>query len=159
MSDNGKILKVENIDENINNKIKSLKFKNPKMLILTSDEIKLDCFEGENIEIGDRLLDIRIFDENKELRIWRDNIDEDYFYRVINDEEDSRDVMEEKHLLDIDTKKSHNKVVVTTGGGKYNAFTKFNNLKYIHIKNYLNYYESGQVYVQDWRICYIGGEN
>lgn len=108
-----------------------------------------------------RLLDIRIFNTGKELRMFRGDIGRDFQGRSIDDGERAPSIEEyfdEEQYLDIDSKRSgelfaKEQKVLATGGGSYPLpIAGFENAK-IRIRNYLGYYEeTGQAYVKDWRL-------
>lgn len=104
-----------------------------------------------------KVLDIRLFDKNKEHRLFRTGIGEKEFYqRSIDDQgvyADQREYYDEEQFLDIDeTKECEGSYVRTTGGGKYKL--PLNNTKNakIRIRYYVGKYEStGQARIMDWR--------
>ncbi len=108
------------------------------------------------------LLDIRIFNSAKELRMFRGDVGRDFRGRMAEDTEaalEEQDYFDEEQYLDIDGKCSEelfgqNHMVQATGGGRYSLpLPGFENAK-IRIRNYLGYYEeSGQAYVKDWRLA------
>ena len=108
-----------------------------------------------------KLLDIRIFNEEKELRMFRGDIGRKFLGRILEDKKDSLDEAEcfdEEQYLDIDAKRSESLFfkegkVKATGGGCYHLpLKRFENAK-IKVRNYLGYYEeTGQAYVKDWRL-------
>lgn len=112
-------------------------------------------------EKEEKLLDVRVYDSKREVRIFRSDIGRAFRGRSLNDEKetpDEQDYFDEEQYLDIDDKASEKLFVSegkvqTTGGGKYHLpLPGFRNAK-IQIRNYLGYYEeSGQAYVKDWRI-------
>lgn len=112
-------------------------------------------------EKEEKLLDIRIFNEKKELRMFRGNIGREFFGRMLEDEKENLDETEyfdEEQYLDIDVKRSaglfcREGKVKATGGGCYRLpLAGFEDAK-VELRNYLGYYEeTGQAYVKDWRL-------
>lgn len=108
-----------------------------------------------------KLLDIRIFNEGKELRMFRGNIGREFLGRMREDDGESMDEAEcfdEEQYLDIDTVQSEKLFsgegkVKATGGGCYRLpLSGYKEVK-VKIRNYLGYYEeTGQAYVKDWRL-------
>ncbi len=109
----------------------------------------------------EKLLDIRLFNREKELRMFRGNIGGTFLGRVLEDEPglfDEAVYFDEEQYLDIDTKRSETLFagegkVRATGGGIYRLpLKRFENAK-VKVRNYLGYYENtGQAYVKDWRL-------
>lgn len=109
-----------------------------------------------------KLLDIRIFNEKKELRMFRGDIGRAFSGRLLEDDgevlEASSEYYDEEQYLDIDSKRSaglfaREGKVRATGGGCYRLpLSGFENAK-VRLRNYLGYYEkTGQAYVKDWRL-------
>lgn len=130
---------------------------------------KLLC--SEKLEDTKYLLEVRIFDENSEALFTRSSINEDFSFRLIDDDYfreslageaddflknfDNR-VTDDVQYLDIDEKKSIGKNYVSTGGGEY--ILPIENARKIHIRNYIDYDENGIAYFSDFRILKITGE-
>ena len=122
---------------------------------LESDERKL--FQEKERKI----LDMRIYNKEREVRIFRSDIGRTFRGRSLNDEKDVpdfQDYFDEDQFLDIDDKRSKELFaqqgkVRATGGGEYRLpLSDFKDAK-LRIRNYLGYYEeSGQAYVKDWRL-------
>ncbi len=108
-----------------------------------------------------KLLDIRIYNSKREVRIFRSDIGRKFQGRSLNDEKEvlnHQDYFDEEQFLDIDDIRSKELFaregkVQATGGGRYPLpLPDFRNAK-LRIRNYLGYYEkSGQAYVKDWRL-------
>lgn len=118
-----------------------------------------------NIE---KLLDVRIFNEIEEYRLYRDYCgNDDYNYVHVSDEEMKKDkqtdVYDDEQYLDIDLKRTTEKLqadgyVLATGGGKYKfPIAIYGDMK-IKIRNYVSYDENGQAYIKAWRLVGFGGE-
>ena len=105
----------------------------------------------------DKALEIRVFNENIEYKLFRASIDRDFSERTLGDSE-AENYYDEIQYLDIDTTKkiSEDGIVTTTGGGKYKF--PFDNSKKtdgarVKIRYYLGQYEeTGQARIEDWRV-------
>lgn len=108
-----------------------------------------------------KLLDIRIFNKEKEVRMFRGDIGRKLQGRSIDDGKaipDRLEYFDEEQYLDIDDKRSEEvfakeKKVFATGGDCYFLpLPGFVDAK-VKLRNYLGYYEeTGQVYIRDWRL-------
>lgn len=126
-----------------------------------------DQYDVEGINMN-HLLEIRVFNEKEETRIWRNSITEDFKIRTI-DGTDTRDTIYEKQFLDIDSRKTNsNKVdngmitVVSTGGGTYKLPAElYDDNAMLILKNYIKYTEEGIAKIVDYRVVGIekGGAN
>lgn len=109
----------------------------------------------------EKLLDIRIFNKEKELRMFRGDIGRKFRGRMLEDTEavlHGQEFFDEEQYLDIDDRRSaglfaREQKVQATGGGCYDLpLSGFADAK-VKIRDYLGYYEeSGQAYVKDWRL-------
>lgn len=102
-----------------------------------------------------RILEVRVFNKDKEYKLVRPDISENFYFRD-SDSLKEKDSFFEKQYLDIDTilsEKLPGKTVVTTGGGKYYLpIESISNAK-IDIEYFVDCDEkSGQAKVCDWRI-------
>lgn len=112
-------------------------------------------------EKEEKFLDVRIYSQEREVRIFRSDIGRMFQGRSLNDQKEEaefQDYFDEEQFLDIDDTRSEELFdregkVQATGGGKYRLpLPDFRNAKLL-IRNYLGYYEeSGQAYVKDWRL-------
>lgn len=103
-----------------------------------------------------RILEVRIFNFERELKLIRADISSDFYYRdSIDLDKQELDSYVEKQYLDIDTtkKKDSQGRVTATGGGKFFLPLEKIDDAYLELKIYLSKYEnSGQVRVCDWRL-------
>lgn len=125
-----------------------------------------DCFEVMKYPLektekllaeswSERLLDVRIFDSEKEYRLFRGDVGKSFSETILDDS--LGDYFDDEQYLDIDIKRSaetyaENKKVKATGGGSYTLpLTEFQNAK-LKIRNYLGYDERGHAYVKAIRL-------
>ena len=107
------------------------------------------------------MLELRVFDANREIKIFRSDIsvDSKISMRVIDDNNSEYDDhYDENQFLDIDTTNISDSEgmwnVHATGGGKYYLPKSVGNIKEIVLKvrHYISRYpSSGKAYVSDWR--------
>ena len=143
------------------------------VMAMMTDELLLgNCKEEpviqKLIEKSGKVLEIRIFGENGEHRLFRSDIgqrDPEFYERTILDtgaQKDGRDCFDQDQYLDIDETKGHKDgYVQTTGGGRYYLpLGNIHNAR-IRIRYYLEKYaDTGHARVADWRIVKLieGGE-
>ena len=125
-----------------------------------------DCFEVMEYPLektekflaeswNDRLLDVRIFDSEKEYRLFRGDVGRPFSETILDDS--LGDFFDDEQYLDIDTKRSagtfaENKKVKATGGGSYTLpLDYFQGVK-LKLRNYLGYDERGHAYVKAIRV-------
>lgn len=108
-----------------------------------------------------KLLDVRVFNEKKEIRMFRGDIGRKLQGRVQDDEKEAADTIDffdEEQYLDIDSVRSKELFrikgkVAATGGGCYRLPLEGYADAKIKIRNYLEYYKpTGQAYIKDWRL-------
>ena len=121
---------------------------------------------GTELDADSRhLIELRIFDENSELKISRLNIGAEFNWRYIDDSEfisklkDEPDkflgdfknrVYDEAHYLDIDSNYTHGCCYTATGGGEFTLPVE--NAEKVRIRNYFDYDENGILIISDFRI-------
>lgn len=112
----------------------------------------------------ENLLSLRVFNEDKEARLSRADIGQEFALRVRDDREpvdDRGSCFDEWQLLDVDTKRSHGTTFVTTGGGVYEFPLAGLQRPAVRIRYYVmsntGEGESGLSYISDWR-CVTFGE-
>jgi len=127
-----------------------------------TDEYILDYWpemKGSSL-IGkeDKILEIRLFGKDAELRASRSDISECFTVRIIDDADNPADSFLTEQFLDIDTDRSKSSFsdggfVYATGGGKYFLpFDDMNDCKLI-VKNYFRKdQDTGKALVYDWRL-------
>ncbi|MBQ9443439.1 MAG: hypothetical protein IJU43_03975 [Lachnospiraceae bacterium] len=105
-------------------------------------------------EKDDKILEIHVFNKDREERLIRTDISKDFKYRQAVDLD--KDFIDEYHLIDIDTKKiesSSSANVLTTGGGEFNLPLNVKEGARLKIRYYLDRYETtGHVKLADWRM-------
>ena len=99
--------------------------KDSYIIAALTDEFIVDRYPLEKYSLDgkeDKILEIRVFNENEEYKLFRTDIGKtDFYYRHICDEVETRDYFDEVQYLDIDTSIGADSGIVTsTGGGKYN---------------------------------------
>ena len=128
-----------------------------------------DFANGINCSDPEKILELRCFDENGELRIFRSNVDADFQAREIIDgnqpelktlseQSDKFEIVsndgylesyDENHYLDIASVSSDG-IVTATGGGKY--FLPEPNAKLLTVRYYIKYDNNGIARKCDWRL-------
>lgn len=115
----------------------------------------------ENIENKkNKVLEIRVFNQEQELKLFRTDIGQVFHKRTINDTNLSKDdYIEEQQYLDIDTKRSaalfkEEHKVRATGGGVYHLPPQIKQIEDVRLK--VRYYfqkdeETGVASIRDWR--------
>lgn len=117
------------------------------------------CDVQKKIEDTKHLLEVRVFNENAELKIMRSTIDRMFSWRYIDDTKLTKDdYIEEYQYLDIDTNKSSGCEYTATGGGKYHL--PVSDAEKVVIRNYISYDDQGIAQITDFRIVrFTGKEN
>lgn len=122
-----------------------------------TDEYIIDRWPLSNSSFDDkedRLLEIRIFNREKELKLIRADILSEFIFRD-SSELVGLDYYEESQYLDINTKlgKNNQGQVTANGGGKYYLPVDYIDDTCIVIGYYISKYEkSGQARICDWRL-------
>lgn len=131
-----------------------------------TDRYLLGIWPADAAKIAEnKLLEIRVFNETKEVKAFRSDISKEFSIRLVDDAvaglqngRDYSDYMDESQYLDIDTKRSakcfpESHEVVTTGGGRYYLPADSMNDTKVIVRTYFDRYaETGQARVFDWRI-------
>ena len=107
--------------------------------------------------VEQKLLDMRVFNEKIEYRLFRTDAGKEFKFCLLSDEK--REFFDDFHYLDIDDKRSEETfkkdgTVWATGGGYYGLpLEDYHNAKVI-VRNYVGYDEdTGQAYVKAWRLA------
>lgn len=111
---------------------------------------KFECSPQGRISDEEHLLELRIFTDEKELKIMRPTMDDEFSYRLIDDTLGEYEFIDEKHYLDIDTKKSNGTEYTATGGGKYTL--PLEDAERVLIRNYISYDKQGLAQITDFRV-------
>ena len=154
------------------------------MIVALTDTFQIYKWDGEEIPAipEEKMLEIRVFDIDKELKLFRSDIGKELKGWIIRDKEkepggkivserSSLDTgtdyskiydgqFDENQYLDIDLSKgARDGIVTATGGGKYRVpLSKLENAL-LKIRYYLGREEeSGQARIADWRmVCFMEG--
>ena len=125
-----------------------------------TDKFDIGIWNKNVIENTNKLLELRVFDKDKEWKLFRSDIGKDFSYRFQGEEDNKGegvDYFDEVQLLDIDITKSSKgkKMMCTTAGGKYNLPTDISDLDRaaIRVRHYFGVdNESGQAFIRDYRL-------
>lgn len=125
-----------------------------------TDKFDIGIWNKGIIKNVNKLLELRVFDKNKEWKLFRSDIGKDFIYRCQNEDntkEEGVDYFDEVQLLDIDTSRSNKApgVMYTTAGGSYNLPKNIADLDRaaIRIRHYFGVdNESGQAFIRDYRL-------
>ncbi|EFU76501.1 type III-D CRISPR-associated protein Csx19 [Lachnoanaerobaculum saburreum] len=124
-----------------------------------TDGYKALKLSAKDIDISEnKLLEIRIFNEDEERRLFRLDLQDEFCYYVINDAnlKPEIDYFDQQQILDIDTtKKLEGNCVRSTGGGVYtipkSVFGDDLGKAAIIIRHYFGVTPIGQAYIKDFR--------
>ena len=112
----------------------------------------------------DKILEIRIFNEEEERKLFRGDIGRSFHERRISDSDLKEEYYDESQLLDIDKKRSEESFsktgrVRTIGGGSYYLPLPTMEEARVLVRYYLSRYEdSGQARISDWRLVKFQNE-
>lgn len=103
-------------------------------------------------DLNKKLLELRIFNKQQEMKAFRSDVSKEFLFREKTDV-DADDYFDEWQYLDIDsTKEVSGQKVTATGGGVYKLPLGSKVDAKICIRYYLGRYsETGQAIIQDWR--------
>ena len=130
-----------------------------------TDKFDVGVWNKEIIKNVNKLLELRVFDKNKEWKLFRSDIGKDFSYRCQkedNTKEEGADYFDEVQLLDIDTKrpsKDDSRKMCTMAGGEYNLPKYIDDLDRaaIIVRHYFGVdNESGQAFIRDYRLVDFG---
>lgn len=125
-----------------------------------TDKFDVGIWNKDIIKNVNKLLELRVFDKNKEWKLFRSDIGKDFSYRFQGEDdnkEEGVDYFDEIQLLDIDTSRQSKDpgVMHTTAGGSYNLPKDIPDLDRaaIRIRHYFGVdSESGQAFIRDYRL-------
>lgn len=125
-----------------------------------TDKFDIGIWNKNVIENTNKLLELCVFDKDKEWKLFRSDIGKDFSYRFQGEEDnkgEGLDYFDEVQLLDIDITKSSKgkKMMCTTAGGKYNLPKDISDLDRaaIRVRHYFGVdNESGQAFIRDYRL-------
>jgi len=125
---------------------------------ISGGEYKNDCFNPKITDIG-HLLELRIFNDEKEFKAVRTQIGKAFKWRIAHEKDVEKDLYDyETQLLDIDSTKicekkfdGINMTFTAAGGGEYiiPAQPDFDSVELV---NYIKYDEYGNMQFVDFRI-------
>ena len=149
--------------------------KNVYSIIIWSDAFKVMTFSEflDKVTTDDKVLDVRVFNDVRELRIFRDYKD-NKFNNIVeisdkeNDDTENGAVFDrnkkrcfsydDEQFIDYDVKRSHTEGMrKATGGGEYAFPIEIKEKTKLIIRNYVDYDEQGQAYIKAWRV--VGFKN
>lgn len=110
---------------------------------------------NEILEKQGRLLEVRVFNKDLEIKCFRSDIGKDFKERIRKDDGDIN-FFDQKQIIDIDTKRSNdfecNSTVISTGGGIFELpVDDIENVSILIRHYYRRNEETGQAEVYDWR--------
>ena len=125
-----------------------------------TDKFYVGIWNKDIIKNVNKLLELRVFDKNKEWKLFRSDIGKDFIYRFQGEDDnkgEGMDYFDEVQLLDIDTSRPEKDpgVMYTTAGGSYNLPKDIADLDWaaIRIRHYFGVdSESGQAFIIDYRL-------
>ena len=106
----------------------------------------------------EKLLELRVFDENGEFRAYRDLLGKPFKFREINAENEKQfdgNYFEENQYLDIDTKytfEDDKTKKQATGGGQYHLPDDVKNMTMLKVRYYYTFSDEGIAQKCDWRL-------
>lgn len=125
-----------------------------------TDKFDVGIWNKDIIKNVNKLLELRVFDKNKEWKLFRSDIGKDFSYRFQGEDDNKGEgvyYFDEIQLLDIDTKRSSkdSRKMCTMAGGKYNLPKDISDLDRaaIRVRHYFGVdNESGQAFIRDYRL-------
>ena len=120
-----------------------------------TDKFDIDIWNENIIKNTKKLLELRVFNNSKEWKLFRSDLGKDFYCRYEDDNEKNEgvDYFDEIQLLDIDTTDSEQ--MHTTAGGRYNLPKDISDLNRaaIRVRHYFGVdNESGQAFIRDYRL-------
>ena len=125
-----------------------------------TDKFDIGIWNENIIKNTNKLLELRVFDKDKEWKLFRSDIGKDFSYRLQGEDDNKEEgvyYFDEVQLLDIDTSKEYKKseLMKTTAGGKYKLPKDISDLDRaaIRVRHYFGVdNESGQAFIRDYRL-------
>ena len=125
-----------------------------------TDKFDVGIWNKDIIKNVNKLLELRVFDKNREWKLFRSDIGKDFSYRLQGEDDNKEEgvyYFDEVQLLDIDTSKEYKKseLMKTTAGGEYNLPKDISDLDRaaIRVRHYFGVdNESGQAFIRDYRL-------
>ena len=129
-----------------------------------TDKFDIGIWNEDIIENTNKLLELRVFDKDKEWKLFRSDIGKDFSYRLQGEDDNKGegvDYFDEIQLLDIDTKRlsKDSRKMCTMAGGEYNLPKYIDDLDRaaIIVRHYFGVdNESGQAFIRDYRLVDFG---
>lgn len=128
-----------------------------------TDKFDIGIWNENTIENTNKLLELRVFDNKKEWKLFRSDLGKDFYSRYEDDtgKNEGVDYFDEIQLLDIDISRSKKApgVMYTTAGGSYNLPKDIEYLDRaaIRVRHYFGVdNESGQAFIIDYRLVDFG---
>ena len=124
-----------------------------------TDKFDIGIWNENTIENTSKLLELRVFDNKKEWKLFRSDLGKDFYSRYEDDtgKNEGVDYFDEIQLLDIDITRSSkdSRQIYTTAGGRYNLPKDISDLDRaaIRVRHYFGVdNESGQAFIRDYRL-------
>lgn len=124
-----------------------------------TDKFDIGIWNENTIENTSKLLELRVFDNKKEWKLFRSDLGKDFYSRYEDDtgKNEGVDYFDEIQLLDIDITRSSkdSRQIYTTAGGRYNLPKYISDLDWaaIRVRHYFGVdNESGQAFIRDYRL-------
>ena len=128
-----------------------------------TDKFDIGIWNEDIIENTNKLLELRVFDEKKEWKLFRSDLGKDFYSRYEDDtgKNEGVDYFDEIQLLDIDITRSSkdSREMYTTAGGIYKLPKDISDLDRaaIIVRHYFGVdNESGQAFIRDYRLVDFG---
>lgn len=124
-----------------------------------TDKFDIGIWNENVIKNTNKLLELRVFDNKREWKLFRSDLGKDFYSRYEDDtgKKEGVDYFDEIQLLDIDITRSSkdSRQIYTTAGGRYNLPKDISDLDRaaIRVRHYFGVdNESGQAFIRDYRL-------
>lgn len=128
-----------------------------------TDKFDIGIWNENTIENTNKLLELRVFDNKKEWKLFRSDLGKDFYSRYEDDtgKNEGVDYFDEIQLLDIDISRSSkdSRKMCTMAGGEYNLpkYIDYLDRAAIIVRHYFGVdNESGQAFIRDYRLVDFG---